>query len=275
MKITFLGTGTSHGVPMIGCDCSVCRSPDPRDRRLRASILITTDDGLVVLVDTGPDLRQQAVANGVRRLDAVLFTHSHADHIFGLDEVRRFNHLQREPIPAYGDAGTLTDIRRTFAYAFDPGVPKGGGIPDIRLFTLAGPFCLGRQEIVPVPVLHGRRPILGFRLGGFAYLTDCSRVPETSLPLLEGLDVLVLDALRVRPHPTHFSIDEAVALAQQLRPRQSLFTHICHDLAHESTCRRLPPAMALAYDGLQLDLPGGPAPHVAGFALDGWAASPA
>jgi phosphoribosyl 1,2-cyclic phosphate phosphodiesterase len=259
LRVTFLGTGTSHGVPMIGCDCPVCRSDDPRDTRLRASILITTDDGLVVLVDTGPDLRQQAIGQRLRRLDAVLFTHSHADHILGLDEVRRFNHLQREAIPAYGDARTLADIRRTFAYVFEPGTPKGGGIPDIRLFTLAGPFSLGRQEVVPVPVLHGQRPILGFRVGGFAYLTDCSAVPPASLPLLEDLDVLVLDALRVRPHPTHLSLDEAVALATAIAPRRTLFTHMCHDLGHEDTCRTLPSGFALAYDGLELELPGGSA----------------
>jgi phosphoribosyl 1,2-cyclic phosphate phosphodiesterase len=256
LRITFLGTGTSHGVPMIGCDCAVCRSDDPRDTRCRASILIETDDGSVILVDTGPDLRQQAIASGMRRLDAILFTHSHADHILGLDEVRRFNHLQHQPIAAYGDPQTLADIRRTFSYVFEPGVAKGGGIPDIRLFTLAGPFSLGHQEIVPVPVLHGRRPILGFRFGGFAYLTDCSRVPDSSMPLLRDLDVLVLDALRIRPHPTHLSLDEAVALAQVLQPGQTYFTHICHDLGHEATSRTLPDRIALAHDGLRLEVAG-------------------
>jgi phosphoribosyl 1,2-cyclic phosphate phosphodiesterase len=245
---------------MIGCDCDVCRSPDPNDTRLRASVFVRTDDGTGILVDTGPDLRLQAIARGIRRIDAILFTHSHADHVFGLDEVRRFNHLQRTAIPAYGDDRTLHDIRRTFAYAFEPGVPKGGGIPDVRLFPLTGAFCLGRQEIVPVPVLHGHRPILGFRLGGFAYLTDCSRVPDTSMDLLQDLDVLVLDALRIRPHPTHFSLDEAVALARGLRPRQTYFTHICHDLPHAATCRGLPATMGLAYDGLEFEVSGSSAP---------------
>jgi phosphoribosyl 1,2-cyclic phosphate phosphodiesterase len=254
LKITFLGTGTSHGVPMIGCDCAVCRSDDPRDARLRASLFVEAGDGTAVLVDTGPDLRTQALARGVRRVDAVLFTHSHADHIMGLDEVRRFNHLQRRGVPCYGDARTLDDIRHTFAYAFAPGVEKGGGIPDLQLFTIEGPFCLGALEVVPVPVLHGTRPILGYRFGRFAYLTDCSAIPQASLPLLQDLEVLVIDALRIRPHPTHFSLDEAMTVARALGPRQTYFTHICHDLGHEATCRRLPPGMQLAYDGLVLSL---------------------
>jgi phosphoribosyl 1,2-cyclic phosphate phosphodiesterase len=250
LNITFLGTGTSHGVPMIGCDCATCRSPDLRDRRLRTSVLIGTDDGGQLLVDAGPDLRMQALTHDVRRVDAILFTHGHADHILGLDEVRRFNALQGQSMACYGDAHTIDDIRRTFSYIFDATTPAAGGLPQIETFSVLGPFCIGRQEVRPVPVMHGRRPILGYRLGGFAYLTDCSAIPDTSWALLEGLDVLVLDALRVRPHPTHFSLGEAIEATRRIAPRRALFTHICHDLAHAATSARLPAGIELAYDGL-------------------------
>ncbi|HEX5474955.1 MAG TPA: MBL fold metallo-hydrolase [Vicinamibacterales bacterium] len=253
MRITFLGTGTSHGVPMIACDCATCRSADPRDTRLRPSILLEFD-GLQVLVDAGPDLRAQALRHRIARVDAILFTHGHADHILGMDDVRRFNAVQAGAMPCYGDAATLVDIRRMFAYVFDPATPKGGGLPHLELVEILGPFCMGRREVRPVPLWHGRRGILGFRVDGFAYLTDCSAIPDESWPLLEHLDVVVLDALRDRPHPTHFTLDEAVAAARRIGARTSLFTHMCHDLPHAATCARLPAGMALAYDGQVIDL---------------------
>jgi phosphoribosyl 1,2-cyclic phosphate phosphodiesterase len=256
VRVIFLGTGTSHGVPMIGCRCAVCRSDDPRDRRWRPSIYIEAGGG-GLLVDTGPDLRAQALQFGVTRVDAILFTHGHADHLVGLDEVRRFNALQRAAIPCYGDAKTLGEIRHMFSYVFDPQAPKGGGVPDLVLKEIAGPFQPeggGGTRVTPIPVLHGDRPVLGFRIGGFAYLTDCSRIPDGSWTLLEGLDVLVLDALRERPHPTHFSLGEAIDASRRIGARQTLFTHICHDLPHAATCARLPQGMALAYDGLILEL---------------------
>jgi phosphoribosyl 1,2-cyclic phosphate phosphodiesterase len=262
LKVTLLGTGTSHGVPSIGCDCDVCRSTDPRDKRLRPSILIETG-GVNILVDTSTDLRAQALAHDIRRVDAVLFTHSHADHIFGLDDMRRFNMMQRAPIPVYADEQTLDALRQTFAYIFSPPAGYGGGVAQLRLSRIAGPFVIGRTEIVPVPLYHGPRLILGFRAGAFAYLTDCNRIPDESWPLLEGVQVLVLDALRERPHSTHFSVGEALDVVARLSPARAYFTHICHDLGHAATCARLPRGVELAYDGLVLDIrnePGTPHP---------------
>lgn len=252
MKVTFLGTGTSHGVPMIGCDCGTCRSDDPRDARWRPSIYVESGDG-ALLVDAGPDLRAQALRFGIRRVDAIVFTHGHADHILGIDELRRFNDLSGGAMPCYGDAATLYDIERMFAYVFDPASPKGGGLPRLELQRIDGPFEAAGQAITPVPIFHGKRPILGLRLGAFAYLTDCSHIPDESWPLLEGLDVLVLDALRLRPHPTHFSLDEAVEAAARIAPRRTFFTHMCHDLPHAATNARLPKGMELAYDGLIIE----------------------
>lgn len=267
LKITLLGTGTSHGVPMIGCTCDVCRSTDPRDQRTRPSILIeiapasgfghqgspVAEAVRNILVDTSTDLRAQALAHGVTRVDAILFTHSHADHILGLDEVRRFNVLQRAALPCYGDARTLADLRRTFGYIFNPDA-LGGGVPQILLSRIAGPFSLGGVEIVPVPIFHGRRPILGFRFQSFAYLTDCSRIPDESWPLLAGVRTLVIDALRERPHPTHFSVSEALEAVGRIAPDRAYFTHVCHDLPHAATCARLPAGVELAYDGLVLEI---------------------
>lgn len=255
VKVLFLGTGTSHGVPMIGCDCAVCRSSDPRDTRLRPSIYVTCDDGTRVLVDTTPDFRAQALTHNIRQIDAVLYTHTHADHIMGLDDLRRFNHMTGRAVSLFGDEFTLAELRRVFAYAFDRDQPKGGGVPDLRLWRLAGgALMIGRQEIVPVPLRHGHRMILGYRFGRFAYLTDCNEVPESSFRLLEGLDVLVLDALRHRPHPTHLSVPEALAVAARIGARQTLFTHCCHDLPFEATCAAFPPGVSLAYDGLQIEV---------------------
>ena len=238
---------------MIGCDCSTCRSADPRDRRLRPSILVEAVDGTSVLVDAGPDLREQALAYGIRRVDAIVFTHGHADHILGLDDVRRFNYMQRRPMACYADPLTIADIRQTFAYAFDPVTQKGGGLPQLVTFTIHGAFCVGGHEVIPVPLYHGARAILGLRFGAFAYLTDCNRIPDASWPMLEGLDVVVIDALRDRPHPTHFTVAEAVEASRRIAARRTYFTHMCHDLPHAATSARLPDGVELAYDGLVVE----------------------
>jgi phosphoribosyl 1,2-cyclic phosphate phosphodiesterase len=252
VRVVFLGTGTSHGVPMIGCDCDVCRSTDPRDKRTRPSVYLELDDEMRVLVDTTPDLRAQALRHEISRVDAILFTHAHADHVMGFDEIRRFNILSRTPMAAFANDRTIGDVTRMFSYAFEPRAPKGGGVPDVRLWRIAGPFCLGRHDVTPVPLIHGPWQILGFRIGGFAYLTDCNDVPESSLAMLGGLHTLVLDALRRKPHPTHFTLDQAVAMARRIGAGQTYFTHIAHDLGHAETCAALPAGMALAYDGLTL-----------------------
>jgi phosphoribosyl 1,2-cyclic phosphate phosphodiesterase len=254
-RVTFLGTGTSHGVPMIGCRCATCRSADPRDHRWRPSLHIELATGTSVLVDASPDLRAQVLRFGVDRVDAILLTHAHADHVLGLDDVRRFNDLQGAAIPCYGNVWTVADVRRTFAYAFAP-PQEGGGVPRLALYCLGGPFCLGGVEVVPVPVLHGGLAILGYRLGDFAYLTDCSAIPEPSWPLLEGVRWLAIDALRDRPHPTHFTLAQALEVAGRLGPERTWLTHICHDLPHAATARRLPPGVEMAYDGLAVEVGG-------------------
>lgn len=254
-RVTFLGTGTSHGVPVIACDCAVCRSTDPRDKRLRPSIHVDVPGRAQILIDTTPDFRQQALTHGIRRLDAILFTHSHADHILGLDEVRRFNALQGGPIPCYANGVAWDIIKRSFYYAFD-GVPRlGGGVPQVDAHEIAiDPFVVSGVRVVPVPLWHGKMPILGFRFGGFAYLTDCNRIPDESWPLVEGVETLVIDGLRDEPHTTHFTVAEALEAIARLAPRRAYLTHMTHDLGHAATSARLPAGVELAYDGLVLDV---------------------
>ncbi len=258
MKIRFLGTGTSHGVPMVGCSCRVCTSTDPRDSRYRSSVLVEGNDGELVLIDAGPEFRLQALRERLSRLDAVLVTHAHADHIHGLDDVRPLT--RGKPLPVYASRADAEEIRCRFSYAFAHG-QEGGGKPRFDLVDVDDETInVGSMRIQAIPLMHGQRRIFGYRSGGLAYLTDCSGVPESSLRLLHGLDLLVVDALRLRPHPTHFTVDEALALARELNPARLLLTHICHDLSHadlEAYCARagLPFPAGPAYDGLSLDLP--------------------
>ncbi len=252
MRVTFLGTGTSTGVPVINCRCPVCSSGDPKDNRLRPSILLEWD-GASVLVDTSTDLRQQAIRHSIARIDALLYTHHHADHILGLDELRLYNWRQKMSIPAFGTEETLAAIRRTFWYVFEA-VQAGGGKPALDMRPVEGPFTLLGREVIPVPVLHGELRIYGYRVGSFAYLTDVSKVPDDSMPLLENLDILVVSALRPTPHATHQSMSEAVELSKRIRAGKTLFTHMGHDMPHEETCSILPQDIDLAYDGQVLEL---------------------
>lgn len=239
---------------MIGCGCAVCVSRDRRDTRLRPSIFIDVDRGPKILVDTSPDLRQQALTHRIPRIDAILYTHSHADHILGLDDVRAYNRIQGGVIPAYANTETWEVIYKTFYYVFD-GLPRlGGGIPMIEPHEVTGPFRVGTVQVVPVPLWHGLMPILGFRFGDFAYLTDCNRIPDESWALLGGLDTVVMDALRDTPHDTHFTVAEAVEAIARIKPRRAYLTHMTHDLGHAATSARLPAGIELAYDGLVLDV---------------------
>ncbi|MFM8533953.1 MAG: MBL fold metallo-hydrolase [Acidimicrobiia bacterium] len=253
-RVTVLGSGTSHGVPMIGCSCGTCRSDDPRDRRTRPSIYIDVADGPKVLIDTSTDLRQQALAHGVMRVDAILFTHSHADHVMGLDDSRRFSQMQKGVIPCYADATTVASLQKQFFYVFDPATDKGGGLPQIELNVVEAPFSVAGLRVEPLPLMHGRRQIFGFRFGDFAYMTDTNHVPDATWPLLDGVKTIILDALRHRPHPTHFTVAEALGVVERLKPQQTYFTHICHDLPHAATNRSLPAGVELAYDGLTFEI---------------------
>lgn len=269
-RVTVLGSGTSHGVPMIGCSCAVCHSTDPRDRRTRPSIYIDVERGPKLLVDTSTDLRMQALTHGITRVDAILFTHSHADHVMGLDDSRRFSQMQKSAIPCYADAATIASLHKTFYYAFDPATEKGGGLPQIALNEITGPFTIDGVTIQPIPLMHGSRPILGFRVGDFAYMTDTNHVPEEAFPLLKGVRTVIIDALRHRPHSTHFTVAEALAVLDRLHPEQSYLTHMCHDLPHAATNASLPRGVELAYDGLAFDIDAAHAPALAGAGEGEW-----
>ena len=260
IEIRVLGSGTSVGVPTIGCSCAVCHSDDPRDRRLRPSILVSFEaQGRQrnVVIDTTPDFRHQALQAGVSWLDAILYTHSHADHIMGLDDIRPFNYGRAERLPAYGDASTLEALKRVFPYAFEEMDTHPGGLPRVDAMELTSdPVDIFGLDFQPVPVMHGSRTITAYRFGNAAYITDNSDIPDEALPHLEGLDVLFLDALRRIPHPSHSTVDQALEWVEKLKPRRAFFTHICHDLPHAETTAELPEGVELAYDGLVIETSG-------------------
>jgi phosphoribosyl 1,2-cyclic phosphate phosphodiesterase len=252
MKVTFLGTGTSTGVPVVGCSCGICRSDDPRNKRLRQSVKIEAG-GKFFLIDTTPDLRAQLLRDPIPRLDFILLTHSHSDHLMGLDDIRPFNFRQREAIHAFANAPTAKAVRRAFSYIWSD-TQIGGGKPQVELHEVEGPFRHEGVEIIPIPVHHGEWTILGYRIGPFAYITDTNGIPDASMGLLRGIDTLALDGLRAAPrHPTHFTIGEAVEAAQRIGARMTYLIHLTHDIDHASCEATLPPNVKLAYDGLRLE----------------------
>ena len=251
-RLTVLGSGTSMGVPTIGCTCAVCHSADPLDRRTRPSVLIAYG-GKFVLIDTTPDFREQALRENITQVDAVLYTHTHADHILGIDDLRplSFDHKPGK-LPLYATPHAAEFLRNMFRYIFDADY-KFGGLPRVELLPIEGPVELYGARFEPVTVIHGETPILGFRFGSAAYLTDHSDVPAETIEKLRGVDILFLDALRYKPHPTHSTVEQSLKIVEAVQPKRAFFTHICHDLPHEETNKLLPPGVQLAYDGMKLE----------------------
>lgn len=259
MRLVFLGTGTSFGVPQIGCDCAVCRSPDPRDRRTRCGAVIETRTGVRLLIDTPPELRLQLVAAGIASVDAVLFTHEHADHIHGIDDLRAFSIRRRAPLPFYAEPATFDTLQTRFPYIFDaafrplPGTSRPEGTR--HAVTPGVPFQVHETAVLPIAVPHGRASVVGYRVGDLAYITDAKTLPDSALAALAGVRVLVLNALLRTPHPTHLSIAEAVEMAQRVGAERTYLTHLTHDNLHAELAAELPPGIAPAHDGLVVELP--------------------
>lgn len=258
MRVTMLGTGTSTGIPVIGCPCRVCTSDDPRDKRSRTACWIETD-GISLVIDTGPDFRRQALREGIDSVDAVLYTHHHFDHVVGIDDLRPFLFRNRKAIPCFAHENTARVLKSMFRYIFDDG--SYPGVPNLRLRVVEEPFDVhgrdepeARIEVVPIKAFHGSLPLFGYRIGSFAYLTDTNHIPDESLALLQGVDTLVLNALRHEHHPTHFTVAEAVDVAERVGARQTYFTHITHTLLHAEEDDRLPDGIGLAYDGLTFEV---------------------
>jgi phosphoribosyl 1,2-cyclic phosphate phosphodiesterase len=252
MKIIFMGSGTSMGVPTIGCECAVCLSEDTRNKRTRASLLVQAHN-LNLLIDTATDFRTQAIRENLKRVDAVLYTHSHADHILGLDDLRPFSYYQQQNIPCFGSEEVLSGISTMFRYVFSEPQP-GGSIPRIDVRPIDSTFDFQGLTVQPLPVLHGRLQVYGYRIGSMSYITDLSEIPEETYRMLRGTTVLVLGVLRYAPHPTHLNVDKALKIIERVEPEVAYFTHISHDFDHERTSSELPSNVYLSYDGLTLEL---------------------
>ncbi len=252
MKIVILGCGTSTGVPVIGCKCGICLSSEAGNKRTRSSVFVHANDRNI-LIDTSTDLRQQALAHNINRVDAVLYTHPHADHIHGIDELRAFNMIQEGAIPCYGSKETIKRVKNMFDYIFSEDI-YGGWKPNIEISEIKSPFKLFGIDVIPVDIRHGKSTIFGFRLNNFAYITDCSGIPEPSLEHLKGLDLLIIGALRHKPHPSHFTIKEAVDASKKINPKRTILTHLSHNVDYIKDSTGLPSGIELAYDGLEIQL---------------------
>ena len=252
MNITFLGTGTSYGIPIVGCNCKTCKSKNPKNNRFRSSIFIQLPD-VSLIIDTPPEFRLQLLQNNISDTDAILFTHSHADHLMGFDDIRAFNKLHNKTIPCYGNSKTIDRIKKAFNYIFNCD-QIGGGIPEVSLKVINSKFKINQTDIIPLPVKHGQLDIFGYKINKMAYITDCSSIPDSTLNLIKDINVLIIDALRYKPHSTHMNIREAVNLIQTLDVNQAYLTHLSHDIEHEQTNSELPDNIQLAYDGLKIYL---------------------
>ncbi len=255
MQLTFLGTGTSTGIPIIGCKCAICQSENPKDKRTRTSAAIHVD-GKALLIDTAPELRLQAVATGLDRVDAVLYTHAHADHVGGFDDLRRYNLINQARLLTYADIETTYHLQERFPYAFEYPFPFFGGKPDLKLITFSDRFTVDGTEIeiTPIPVMHGGWDIHGFRIRDLVYVTDAKKIPDSSIELMRDASVLVLNALRHEPHPVHLSLGEALAIIEEVQPDRAFLVHMSHELGHDETNALLPEGVELAYDGLVVDV---------------------
>ncbi|AZO95393.1 MBL fold metallo-hydrolase [Halocella sp. SP3-1] len=252
MKITFLGTGTSHGVPLIGCNCDICLSDDPKNKRNRSSVYIQFDD-LNLLIDTPPELRLGLLKNNISQVDAVLYTHPHADHLMGFDDIRALNMINNKTMPCYGNNYTIKEIKTVFPY-INHNIQQGGGIPDVRLITINSNFLIKDKEVYPLPVKHGKLDIYGYRIENMAYITDCSFIPEATFKQLKGIDLIILGALRYRPHSTHMNIEQAIKTIKKLNVSRAYLTHLSHEIEHNKVSRELPENIFLAYDGLIVEV---------------------
>lgn len=258
MKVTVLGSGTSKGIPIIGCKCRTCTSNDPKDKRLRVSVYIETDSSNnplkktpKFLIDTTPDFRQQMLTHNITEIDAVIYTHHHVDHIMGLDDIQPLNLLHKKSIPLYSNEFTISKIKQAFGFIFDESTFKGGGIPQVTTHIInTEKFQINGVEIIPIEYFHGPTVVYGYRIGNFAYMTDCSLIPDAEFEKLQGLNVLIIDALRHKAHPTHFNFEQAIEASQKIGAKNTYFTHITHDILHKEDNAKLPKGIEIAYDGL-------------------------